>query len=155
MILSSLTVGQVSGIIAAAVAIVSIILPNAITAVLVGVLHNEHTAVTWSVVQRNLSASLWPSLLSTDTASGRSVSGRVRSLTTANWICYLLIAVAAITTPLGLHEAVIAGREDEAVPFSELADTSPIGVGTPTRDHYDFTRFCGSLVTESVLIDCT
>ena len=47
----SLTVGYVSGIIAAAVFILQFLVPNALIIILASALGNEHTAVTWSVVE--------------------------------------------------------------------------------------------------------
>jgi hypothetical protein len=47
----SLTVGYVSGIIAALIFVLQFLIPNALIVILVGILGNEHTAVTWSVVE--------------------------------------------------------------------------------------------------------
>jgi hypothetical protein len=55
----SITIGYVSGIIAAVIFILQFLLPNALILVLVGYLKDEHTAVTWSVVERNLLSSMW------------------------------------------------------------------------------------------------
>lgn len=55
----SLTIGYVSGIIAAVIFGLQFVFPNALILVLVGCLKNEHTAVTWSVVERNLLSSMW------------------------------------------------------------------------------------------------
>ncbi len=55
----SITIGYVSGIIAAGIFILQFLLPNALIVILVGYLKNEHTAVTWSVVERNLLSSMW------------------------------------------------------------------------------------------------
>jgi chromate transport protein ChrA len=55
----SLTIGYVSGIIAAIIFVLQFLLPNALIIVLVGLLKNEHSAVTWSVVERNLLSSMW------------------------------------------------------------------------------------------------
>lgn len=151
MVSANLTVAQVSGIIAAAIAVVGVVFPNAVTVVLVAALRKEHTAVTWSVVQRNLMASLWPTILSTEAAAtGHSVSTRARSLVLGSWLGSLLIALAAVTTPLGLHEAVVATASDISVPFADLVDPSPMGYGTPPRSSFRFTRSCGSLVPELV-----
>ena len=43
----TLTVGHVSGIIAAAIFILQFVLPNALVIILVGILGNKHTAVSW------------------------------------------------------------------------------------------------------------
>lgn len=140
----SLTVGQVSGIIAAAVAVIQILFPNALILILVGILGNSHNAVTWSVVQRNLLSSLWPTLLRTDASTGSSVNIGVRALTWLSRLSILLIAVAAVVTPLGLYEATIPSDGNVSVPFSDLKDLSPMGIGTPSRSDAGFTRACGN-----------
>lgn len=140
----SLTVGQVSGIIAAAVTVIQILFPNALMLILVGILGNNHNAVTWSVVQRNLLSSLWPTLLRTDASTGSSVNIGVRALSWFSRLSILLIAVAAIVTPLGLYEATIPSDGNVPVPFSDLKDSSPMGIGTPSRSDSGFTRACGN-----------
>jgi hypothetical protein len=141
----SLTVGQVSGIIAAAVAIIQLLLPDALILILVGVLGKEHNAVSWSSVQRSLLSSHWPTILRTDAATGRSVNVGVRFLSLVGKLGVVLIAVAAIVTPLGLHEAIVATDGNVNVPFTQLKDTSPMGIGTPGRSNSPFTRACGDL----------
>ena len=140
----SLSVGQVSGIIAAAVAVIQILFPNALLLVLVGILGNEHNAVTWSVVQRSLLSSFWPTILQTDASTGRSVNIGVRLLSLLSKLGLLLIALAAIVTPLGLYEALVVTDSDVSVPFTDLKDTSPMGIGTPARSRSPFTRACGN-----------
>ena len=140
----SISVGQVSGIIAAAVTIIQLIFPNAIVLLIVSILGNEHNAVTFSVVQRHLLSSKWPSLLRSDTASGSSVNIGVRLLGAAKFCGVLLIAIAAVVTPLGLHEGIVATDSNVAVPFTNLMDASPVGLGTPARSALGFTRSCGN-----------
>jgi hypothetical protein len=70
----SITIGQVSGIIAAAVFVVQFIFPNALVLIIVSILGNDHNAVTWSVVSRHLLSSNWPFLLRSDTAAGAGVN---------------------------------------------------------------------------------
>ena len=72
-----ITVGQVSGVIAAAVFILQHVLPNAIVLILVSVLNNQSTAVTWSVVQRQISSTLWPVIFSSDSAASQGVDSKV------------------------------------------------------------------------------
>lgn len=140
----SLTVGQVSGIIAAAVTVIQILFPNALILILVGILGDNHNAVTWSVVQRSLLSSWWPTILRTDASTGRSVNIGVRFLSLLSRLGLLLIAVAAIVTPLGLYEAIIPTDGNVAVPFTDLKDSSPMGIGTPSRADTGFTRACGN-----------
>lgn len=140
----SLTIGQVSGIIAAAVAVIQILFPNALLLILVGILGKEHNAVTWSVVQRSLLSSLWPWILRTDASAARSVNVGVRLLSILSRLGLLVIAIAAVVTPLGLYEAIVATSDNVSVPFSHLEDMSPMGMGTPARSDSPFTRGCGN-----------
>ena len=50
----SIIIGYVSNIIAGIIFILQFLLPNALIVILVGNLKNEHTAMTWSIVERNL-----------------------------------------------------------------------------------------------------
>lgn len=57
------TVGYVSDLIAASIFVLQTLLPNVLVVVVVGLLTKKHSAVTWSVVERNLLSSLWPVIL--------------------------------------------------------------------------------------------
>ncbi|KPI43258.1 uncharacterized protein AB675_6774 [Cyphellophora attinorum] len=140
----SITIGQVSGIIAAAVFVVQFIFPNALVLIIVSILGNDHNAVTWSVVSRHLLSSNWPFLLRSDTAAGAGVNIGVRILGIIQLLGVIIIAVAAIVTPLGLHENIVATKSNVQVPFTDLVDTSPMGVGTPGRSALGFSRSCGN-----------
>lgn len=141
----AITVGQVSGIIAAGVAFVQYFFPNALVLIIVGILGNEHNAVTWSVASRHILSSFWPTVLRSDTATGSSVNIGVRLLGGIKFLGVLLIAIAAVITPLGLHESIVASNSNTEVPFSDLVDTSPMGIGTPARSNLGFSRSCGNL----------
>lgn len=143
-IVASITVGQVSGIIAAAVMLVQLVFPNAAVLIIASILGNEHNAATWSVVQRNFLSSIWPHLVRSDTAGGGSVNIVVRFLSALTTFGLLLIAIAAVVTPLGLHEEIVASNSNVAVPFTDLVDTSPVGIGTPARSSLGFSRACGN-----------
>lgn len=138
-----LRVGYVSGIIAAAVYAMQFLLPNAIVLILVGLLEDTNSAVTWSVVGRHLDSSFWPVLLRADTTASRRVSTTVRLVAWLRPLLLILVAIAAIVTPLGLHEFVGPSRQPTLVPFSYLRDTSPMGYGTAPRSDMGFTRTCG------------
>lgn len=140
-----LTVGQVSAIIAAAVFFVQYSYPNFLILILVGILRNEHNAVTWSVVQRSLLSSLWPSWLRTDSATSHGVNIGVRLLTFLRPVGLIMVAISAIVTPLGLYDAVVPSEDNVPVPFSSLVDSGPMGLGTPSRSDRGFTRSCGNL----------
>lgn len=141
----SITVGQVSAIIAAFIFAIQHLLPNALILILVAVIKNQHSAVTWSVVQRQIFSSLWPMLLSSDATSSAGVNPMVRAVALLRPLGLALVAVAAVVTPLGLHDAVVPSTSYQPVPFSYLADTSPVGQGTPPQGpDITFVRQCGS-----------
>jgi len=141
----SLTVGYVSGIIAAAVFVLQFLVPNALIVVLVGLLTNQHTAVTWSVVERNLLSSKWPTFLQSDSTAGAGVDWSIRAVSLLRPIGLGVITVAAVVTPLGLYEAVLPSTTQQSVAFTYVTDPSPMGYGTPPRSDLGFTRKCGDL----------
>ncbi|KIW86078.1 hypothetical protein Z517_01472 [Fonsecaea pedrosoi CBS 271.37] len=142
----SLTIGYVSGIIAAAVFILQFLFPNALIVVLVGLLKNEHTAVTWSVVERSLLSSLWPTILRTDAAATRGVDSKIKFLTWLRPLALGLVTVAAVVTPLGLYDDIVPAASPQPVAFSYVPDTSPMGYGTPPRSQVGFSRICGAFL---------
>lgn len=140
----SITVGQVSGIIAAAVFITQLLFPNALVIVLACVIDTQHTAVTWSVVQRQLGNSLWPTILGSDTAASQGVYRPVNLLAVFRPIGVAVIALAAVVTPLGLYDAVLPDKHLQEVVFTYLQDTGPMGYGTPPQgDDVYPNRECG------------
>ncbi|PCG97336.1 Hypothetical protein PENO1_063700 [Penicillium occitanis (nom. inval.)] len=125
--LQDLTVSDVSGMIAAAIA-------AALTL----------SAVTWSVLARELQSSYWPSILRTDSST---TSGVLKSVSIVSWsktIAKLLTAIAAVVTPLGLYEDISPQTTPKLVPFHYIDDKSPFGIGTPPREiDMRFSRICG------------
>ncbi|KAK2875962.1 hypothetical protein FQN49_001483 [Arthroderma sp. PD_2] len=97
-----------------------------------------------SVVSGVVHGSYWPSLLRTDTSLHRAVPKRFFLLGMAATAGALLNIVAGITTPLGLVDIVKSG-DDETVSFTYLRDDGPVGLGTPRRDVYNYTRLCGTI----------
>jgi len=138
-----LTVGYVSGLIAASIFVLQILLPNILIVVVVGLLAKKHSAVTWSVVERNLLSSLWPTFLNADSAVSDKVELSILLLTWMRPLGLALIAVAAVVTPLGLYEEVVPDRQPQPAAMIYLPDTGPFGIGTLPRDHAGFNRLCG------------
>ncbi|PWW80217.1 hypothetical protein C7212DRAFT_349664 [Tuber magnatum] len=136
------TVGQVSGAINFWVIRVQLTLPLALVLILVASLENENNAVTWSVVGRTLQASMWPSILSADSASTRRVQKGVTFITTLSTMGLMILAVAGVVTPLGLNEEITLSFT-EPVAFGYLKDTSAFGQATRSRSGYVFSRLCG------------
>lgn len=144
MLLGSLdiSVGVASGLIAIAVTLVTIVVPNALVLLLVAVLRDEHPAVTWSVVSRTFSSSVWPVLLRSDLAASKSNPPLVNFVTWMKPLTLLLISVAAIVTPMGLYEGLVLTRNMQMTTFTSLLDTSAMGYGTPPRSELGFSRQC-------------
>lgn len=128
-----ITVGQVSGIIAAAAVIIQFLFPNALVLVLVCLLGKQHSAVTYSVTARQIHSSLWPAILRSDAAAGHEVYVPVRSLALLRPLGLMLIALAAVITPLGLYDAVLPESQMQSMSFVHLADSSALGLGTPAQ----------------------
>ena len=138
--------GVVSGLIAVAIAVVQLIVPNALVIILIATLSHEHPAVTWSVVSRLLGNSLWPVLLRSDMAASRRVPSKINFVTWIRPLSLALIAVAAIVTPVGLYEGLVLTEEAQSVTFIYLADTGTMGYGTPPRSNLGFSRQCWGTV---------
>ena len=142
----SLTVGYISGIIAASIFFLQFLIPNALIVVLVASLRCEHSTVTWSVVQRNLLSSMWPVFLRSDATASRGVDRSISLLTWLRPLALGLVTIAAVVTPLGLYEEILPSKEPELVSFSYVQDPGPMGFGTPPRSDLGFTRVCGGFL---------
>lgn len=57
----------------------------------------------------------------------------------------VLIAIAAVVTPLGLYERIIASDSPTPSVFHYVEDGSTFGLGTPPRADLPWSRFCGAL----------
>ncbi|KAK5120014.1 hypothetical protein LTR85_007090 [Meristemomyces frigidus] len=151
-----ITVGSVSGIIAAVIAILQFVVPNALVIALVGTLSECHSAVTWSVVSRSLQSSHWPLILRPESASTTSVQPRIKAAVWLRPVTLALIAVAAVVTPVGLYEVVQPGRKPQLVTFVYQPDDGPFGTShtrptcTYTADivHNDYDRRIPAVLAE-------
>ncbi|KAL5344022.1 hypothetical protein BJX70DRAFT_405200 [Aspergillus crustosus] len=138
-----LTVAEVSGLIAAGVFLLQILLPLAIPWVLVAFLSQENTVVTWTVLGRFLHSSLWPTILNSSSAETAGVPWRVYLTSWAQTILLFIVSVAAICSPLGLYTSIEPGASPTPQPFHYIKDTSAFGYGTPPRSPGPYARFCG------------
>ena len=139
----TLTIGYVSGIIAATIFVLQFLIPNTLIVILVGLLKDSHTAVTWSVVERNLLSSHWPVFLQADSTASRGVDRSIQLLTWLRPLALTLITIAAIVTPLGLYDDVLPEASLTSLRMVYVPDTGPFGFGTPPRDPVYFSRKCG------------
>jgi hypothetical protein len=94
------------------------------------------------VVGRLLNGSLWPTILSTDTAASRSISKRVILLSWLSSLSLTFLGIVSIVTPLGLGDA-ITGHGTQTMELAYVRDPSPVGRGTLPRDDYEQRRACG------------
>lgn len=129
--------------IAAAVAIIQLIVPDALAILLISLLSENHSGVTWSVVGRALSNSNWPLFLRFDQTASQNVSRWINFVIWMKPLILCFIAVAAIVTPIGLYETIEMSRDSELAAFSYIADKGPMGLGTPPRNDLGFSRICG------------
>lgn len=90
---------------------------------------------------RLINQSYWPVLLQTDTVAGNKVDKRVRGIAISSSLTTLLLAVAAIVTPLGLH-STLRNTELDDVRFEYSRDASAMGLATQSRAGYNASRTC-------------
>lgn len=57
----------------------------------------------------------------------------------------VLIAIAAVVTPIGLYESIVASDSPTNSPFHYVQDSSTFGLGTPPRTDLPWSRFCGGM----------
>lgn len=116
--------------------------------------------ISRSVIGRTLHASHWPRILNNDSAGGHGVRGSVRLASIGQLLFLLLIAVASVVTPLGLHEAIVPLDDLQEETFSYALDKSSMGEGLvlkpkyegwsnksrtlPRRNDFGFSRTCWS-----------
>ncbi|KAI9373912.1 hypothetical protein BJX61DRAFT_551900 [Aspergillus egyptiacus] len=143
-----LTVGQVSGIIAAGGVVLKLVLPSLHAFLFVGTLREQNnaattTAISWSSIGRLLHSSYWPTILGSDSAALRGVPFRVLFFRYAGILSTVMISIAAIVTPLGLYEVVVPG-DPVAEKFNHLPDEGIFGIGTLRRNNsVSWSRVCG------------
>jgi hypothetical protein len=72
------------------------------------------------VVGRTLHSSHWPRILNTDSAASHGVKGSVRFTAISQLLFLLLVTVASVVTPLGLHEAIVPleGLKEEVFDYA-------------------------------------
>lgn len=104
------------------------------------------TYIYRSVVGRVLHSSYWPTLLRSDTVATNGVTLPVQVISTTLPILTVLVAIAAIVTPLGLYEEIAASSSKSLHKFTYIKDTSAFGFSSPARSQYGLNRNCWPLV---------
>ncbi len=94
-----------------------------------------------SVISSTIQATLWPTLLRTDTAASRFVQRDVLFLSNLLTAGSLLLLIASIITPLGLNDTI---KKDTSayVNFEYAQDLSAWGFATSPRPIMPFSRHC-------------
>ncbi|GFG23361.1 hypothetical protein IFM61606_03240 [Aspergillus udagawae] len=141
--MTSLTVAEVSGLIAAGVFIVQLLFPLALPLILIAFLSDENSIISWNVLARFLHSTLWPSILGSSTAAASGVQKRLNITGYAQTIILGIVSIASIVTPLGLYESIEPAGSPTPEPFAYINGTSPFSYGTPARSDAPFTRKCG------------
>ncbi|KAL4890583.1 hypothetical protein BDV59DRAFT_184244 [Aspergillus ambiguus] len=139
-----ISVADASGIIAALVFLIQLFIPLAVAFTLVGLVREQESAVTWSVLGRAIHSTHWPMILGADTATGRGVRRTVQLCTTMLPLALGVLAVASIVTPLGLYDSFSPSPTKAPRDFQYVKDPTVMGSATPPRSPLPFNRHCGS-----------
>ncbi|KAF7133835.1 hypothetical protein CNMCM5793_005247 [Aspergillus hiratsukae] len=140
--MTSLTVAEVSGLIAAGVFILQLLLPLSLPLILIAFLSDDNSIISWNVLARFLHSTLWPTILSSSTAAVSGVQKRLTITGYAQTIILGIVSIASIVTPLGLYDSIEPGPTTPE-PFAYIKGTSAFSYGTPLRSDAPFTRNCG------------
>ncbi|KAF2217266.1 hypothetical protein CERZMDRAFT_81197 [Cercospora zeae-maydis SCOH1-5] len=146
MITDHITVAQAAAVLNVAIVFVQITYPLLISLVAVGIVKRRTNVATWSVFGRLINHSQWPFLLQTDAANGKKVDKRIRGIAITSTLTTLLLAVAAVVTPLGLHSKLRAS-EIQDIRFEYVRDTSALGMAAQSRVGYKPDRLCSDAIT--------
>ncbi|KAJ8118695.1 hypothetical protein OPT61_g386 [Boeremia exigua] len=137
--LQDLTVGQVSA---------QFLVPLLLPLILLGLLQRRSPAVTQTAISwyEPLICTAFSALMAADSAATFSAHRSALFISTFRIFMLVLIAVAAIVTPLGLYEGIVGEIESSPLAFHYLEDRSTFGYGTPPRTAASgvWSRICGS-----------
>jgi hypothetical protein len=147
LIVSPVSVAQAATIINAIVTFLQVTLSASLVALLVYFMPRTNYALAWSSLSRTLQSSIWPVLLRADSSSNIIRAGfRVAVISYLSTISIVLIAVAGITLPLGLHEGHLIPSDPHAFSAKYFVDKSPLALATtPNRQEFEYGPFCGPL----------
>ncbi|GIZ41400.1 hypothetical protein CKM354_000470500 [Cercospora kikuchii] len=141
MITDHITVAQAAAVLNVAIVVVQVTYPLLISLVAVGIVKRRTNVATWSVFGRLINHSHWPFLLQTDSVNGKKVDKRIQGIAITSTLTTLLLAVAAVVTPLGLRSQLRAG-EAQDIRFEYIRDTSALGMAAQSRVGYKPDRLC-------------
>ncbi|KAF7763937.1 hypothetical protein Agabi119p4_8474 [Agaricus bisporus var. burnettii] len=146
-IVTHVSVAQAATIINAIVTFLQVTLSASLVALLVYFMPRTNYALAWSSFSRTLHSSIWPIFLRSDSSSNRLRAGiTVAAISYLSTIGTVLIAVAGIILPLGLHEGHLIPSDRLATPAKYLADKSPLALATTSnRQKFQYGPYCGPL----------
>jgi hypothetical protein len=144
-VIAHITVSQAATVMNACIAIVQYTIGVALVVLLVYIMRNANSAISWSSVSRTLHSSYWPDLLHADSASSRGNDVRVQFVSILTTVSAILLVASSVITPLGLKNGSLVLSSYSPTSAVYVSDSSPIGQATPPRDLYTYGRICGSL----------
>lgn len=142
--ITHISVAQAATIMNALIAVIQLTFGLALVVILIYVMHNIHSALTWSVITRYIHSSLWPTLLRTDSAASTKSGYRISFISVLSLVSTIVITVASVITPLGLKEGPSLQSTPKSINTTYLPDTSPIGLATSPRTNFSYSRICGA-----------
>ncbi|KAJ7160899.1 hypothetical protein C8R46DRAFT_1194302 [Mycena filopes] len=131
LLIAHITVAQAATVINILIAFLQYTLGLAIVALLIYFIPAVNPALAWNVIGRKLHASLWPTILRTDT--NRGVGFRVAFFSYLSLITTILVAIAGVIMPLGLSVGPDVQRPVRTSKAAYVADASPLGLATSPR----------------------
>src|ERR1700728_1010629 len=140
-----LTVSQAATLINACIALIHQTTGVALVVILVYVMRNANSAISWSSVARQLHFSIWPTILRADSTSSKTSDSRVSFMSFLGTASTILLTVAGVITPLGLRGGPRVLSNHHPISAAYVPDTSPLGLATSSRDYYTYGRICGAL----------
>ncbi|KAF7763467.1 hypothetical protein Agabi119p4_8004 [Agaricus bisporus var. burnettii] len=146
-IASRVSVAEAATIINAIATFLQVTLSASLVALLVYFMPRTNYALAWSSLSRILHSSIWPIFLRSESSSNRLRAGiTVAAISYLSTIGTVLIAVAGIILPLGLHEGHLIPSDRLATPAKYLADKSPLALATTSnRYKFEYGPYCGPL----------
>src|SRR5277367_580881 len=142
-VIAHLTVSQAATLINVCIALIHHTTGVALVVILVYVMRNANSAISWSSVARQLHSSIWPTILRADSASSRASDLRIRFVYFLGIVSTILLTVAGVITPLGLRGGPRVLSNYRPISAAHVPDTSPFGLATASRDYYTYGRLCG------------
>ncbi|EKM76719.1 hypothetical protein AGABI1DRAFT_93903 [Agaricus bisporus var. burnettii JB137-S8] len=143
-VVSRLSIAEAATIINAAITFVQVTLPASLVLLVIHFMSRTNQAVAWSSLGQILHSSIWPTLLRSDSTSRKSTGFAVPTITILITACTVLVAVAGVILPLGLHDGPPFIDHPKYVTANYIPDDSPLALATtPNRFKYLYGRPCG------------